>query len=70
VKAPRSGVHDAQQSLPFQALSDFFSYTTEELCSVAAQYITSNEAAKLCPALGSGEVTPSSGKEVPSDVAV
>jgi hypothetical protein len=54
---PRQGEH-----------SFIFRYTAEELCSVATEYDTSNEAAKLCPTLGSREATPSSDKEAPSDV--
>jgi hypothetical protein len=56
-------MHEAEQPPPFQALNDIFRYTTEELCSVAAQYATSNEAAELHPAPGSREVTPNNSKE-------
>jgi hypothetical protein len=54
---PRQGEH-----------SFIFRYTAEELCSVTTEYDTSNEAAKLCPTLGSREATPSSDKEAPSDI--
>jgi hypothetical protein len=64
------GVHDAQQPPPFQTPNDIFRYTTKELCSVAAQYATSNEVVKLHAAPGSREVTLSSGKEASSNVAV
>jgi hypothetical protein len=70
VKAPRSGVCDAQQPSPFQAPNDVFMYTITELCSITTQYTTNNEVVKLHPAIGSWEVTPSSGKEALSDVTV
>jgi hypothetical protein len=69
-KAPRSGVHDAQQPPSFHALNDIFRYTTEELRSITTQYAIGNEATKLCPGLGSWAVTPRSDKEAPSDVAI
>jgi hypothetical protein len=50
--------------------SDIFRYTTEELCSIATQYTTSNEPTELHLALGSRVVTPSSSKDMPSDVVV
>jgi hypothetical protein len=50
--------------------SDIFRYTTKELCSVAAQYTTSSEAAKFLLPLRSRKTTPSSSKEVPSCVTV
>jgi hypothetical protein len=42
VKVSGCGVHDVQQPLPFQATNDTFRYT-EELCSVAVHYATSND---------------------------
>jgi hypothetical protein len=45
-------------------------YTTEELRSIAAQYTTNSEAAEFRLPPGSREVTPSSDREAPSDVAV
>jgi hypothetical protein len=45
-------------------------YRTKELCSITAQYATSNETDEFCLPLGSKEVTPSSGTEAPSYVAV
>jgi hypothetical protein len=50
--------------------SDILRYTTKEPQNVTTQYAISNQAAKLHPTQGSREVTPSSGKEAPSDVAV
>jgi hypothetical protein len=34
-------------------------YTTEEMCNIATQHITSNAIAKLLPVLGSSNVAPS-----------
>jgi hypothetical protein len=34
-------------------------YTTEEMCSIATQHITSKEIAKLLPVLGSCNAAPS-----------
>jgi hypothetical protein len=53
-----------------KAPNDIFRYITEELCSVATQYTTSNEVAELRPAPGIREAAPSSGKEASSDVAI
>jgi hypothetical protein len=58
MRNPRQGEHN-----------DIFWYTTEELCNVTTQYATISETAKLCLNPGSREATPSSGKEVPSDIA-
>jgi hypothetical protein len=69
-KVPGSGVCDAQQQPPFQAPNDIFRYTTRELRSVTTQYSTNNEAAELHPTPSRREVTPRSGKEVSSDIAV
>jgi hypothetical protein len=49
---------------------NIFRYTIEEPCSITTPYNTSNEPADHCHTQGSGEVTPTSSKEVPSDVAV
>jgi hypothetical protein len=69
-EAPRSGVHDVKLTPPFQAPVDSFRNTIKGLRSIAAQYAASDEAAKLCPVLGHREVTPSSGKEVSSDITI
>jgi hypothetical protein len=69
-KAPGSSVHDTQQPPPYQAPSDIFRYTTEELRSIAAQYATGNETMKLCPTPSSREATSSSSKEASFDVTV
>jgi hypothetical protein len=50
--------------------SDTFRYTTKELCSTTAQYATSSKPTKFQFPPGSREVTPSSDREAPSDVAV
>jgi hypothetical protein len=56
---PRQGEHN-----------DAFRYIIEEPGSVTTQYATHNEVAEHCPTQGSREVTPSSGKEAPSDIAI
>jgi hypothetical protein len=60
---PRCGSHDMPLMLPFQAPADTIRNTTRELHSVAAQYVTSNEAAQLQPAL-------SNNREVSADAAI
>jgi hypothetical protein len=50
--------------------SDIFRYITEELYIIAAQYTTSNKVTEFHLPLGSREVTPSSGREAPSDITV
>jgi hypothetical protein len=61
----RSSAHDAPLILPppSQALVDTIRNTTEELCSITAQYTASNEAVQLCPA-------PSNNREESSNVAI
>jgi hypothetical protein len=49
---------------------DIFRHTAEELRSVTTQYTTSSEGAEFHLPPGSREVTPSSGREAPSDVTV
>jgi hypothetical protein len=65
-----SGVHNVLLALSFQAPINIFRNTTEGLCNVTIQYTASDEAAELCPTLGSKGVTPSSGKEASSDIAI
>jgi hypothetical protein len=65
-----SGMHDAQQSPPFQAPNDIVWYTTEEQLSIAAQHAISKETIGPLPILGCTEVVLGSSKEVPSSIAV
>jgi hypothetical protein len=46
-EAPRSGARDVPLILTFQALADTVRNTTEELHSVAAQYVASNKEGQL-----------------------
>jgi hypothetical protein len=62
VKVSGSGMHDTQLAPPFRAPTNILRYATKELCSVAAQYATGNEATKLLPTRGSREVTLISGR--------
>jgi hypothetical protein len=55
---------------PAKANIAIFMYTTKWLCNIAAQYATSSEATEFLLPLGRREVTPSSGKEASSDVAL
>jgi hypothetical protein len=61
---------DAQQTQPYQAPSDIFRYTTEELCIITAKCATSNKTAELWPAPSSRVATLSSSKEAPFDVTI
>jgi hypothetical protein len=63
-------VRDVQLTPPFWAPVDSFMNTTKGLRSIASQYAISDEATELRPAPGSREVTPSSGKEASSDIAI
>jgi hypothetical protein len=55
-------MHDVLQTVPFQAPAYTVRDTTEEMCSIAAQYTTSSEKAQLC-------LAPSNGREASSDTA-
>jgi hypothetical protein len=59
-----------EQSLLHGEHIDFFRNTFEKSCGIATQHATRYEVVVLCPAQGSFELTPSSGKEAPSDVVV
>jgi hypothetical protein len=65
-----SGMHDAQQQLPFQALNNIVRYTTEELLSIATLYATRKVEARPLPVPGSKEVNPSNNKAVPSSIII
>jgi hypothetical protein len=52
-EVPRSGAHDVSLLRLFQASIDTAKDTSEELCSIAAQYAISNKATQLHPTLSS-----------------
>jgi hypothetical protein len=59
-----------QPSLTFQAPNDFFTFTTEELLSLAAQRTTSKEEVGPLPVLGGREMVPDSSTVTPSSITV
>jgi hypothetical protein len=58
VEAPKSDMRDVLLLWPFQAPADTIKDTTEELCSVIAQYAISTKASHLYIAPSSREASP------------
>jgi hypothetical protein len=70
VKTFRSGMRDAQLTLPFWSRTNVFRYVTEELHSATAQYATGDEAIELCHVPRSRKATSISGRGVPFNIVV